>query len=229
MCDCILATGSFEHEKFAGVYCEHKATSYCKRKAFFCTNGGECRDYDDGCKCPPNYEGHYCQFVKGARPSDWSAMDYMHPALVNAYHNSSSRGGSNGNSMSVVGIVAIVGCVIVVVGFLTAAFAGGRLKLPASIGSRRRGQKEMETAASNNTGSEFVAGASVYKKKSSSGAQFVTEDTLEADGAVLTAALEGSGGDSAMMEEVNLDDDDDDKTPTASGGGSASVRNGELI
>lgn len=221
MCDCTQATGSFELEKFAGVYCEHKATAYCKRQSFFCTNGGECRDYDDGCKCPPNYEGHYCQFVKGARPSDWSSLDYMHPALLNAYHNNggSSRGGGGGG-MSDVGIVATVAAGIVVLGFLIAAYAGGKLKLPNRI---RRGRKEMDTAAAGGGAagsSEFVAGESVYKKKTSTGGGgFVTEDTLDADGGVLKAALEGgSSSDGAIMEEVDLNDDDEGNTastPTA--------------
>jgi len=207
---------------FAGVYCEHKATAYCKHQSFFCTNGGECRDYEDGCKCPTNYEGHYCQFVKGSRPSDWSSMDYMHPALVNSYHNG-SYGGKSGSSMSVVSIVAIVGACILLVGFLIAAYVGGKLKLP----SIRRSKKELDTGAATLGGSsEFVAGESVYKKKTSGGG-FVTEDTLEADGAVLTAALEGGSSDGAIMEEVDLNDDDDTTVPAS--GGSPIGKKGEII
>lgn len=223
MCDCTQASGSFENEMFAGVYCEYKVTAYCKRQSFFCANGGECRDYHDGCKCPNNYEGHYCQFVKGARPSDWSSLDYMHPALVNAYHNGRYGGSGSGGSMSVVGIVAIVCACIVLVGALIAV-ASGKLKLPT------RSKKEMDTAAGPGGSSEFVAGASVYKKKTSTGGGgFVTEDTLDADGGVLQAALEGGSSlsDGAIMEEVDLNDDEDDTTAPTSGGGSPSK--GEII
>ncbi len=126
--------------------------------------------------------------------------------------------------MSVVGIVATVCACIVLVGALIAAVASGKLKLPT------RSRKEMDTAAGHGGSSEFVAGASVYKKKTSAGGGgFVTEDTLDADGGVLQAALEGGSSlsDGAIMEEVDLNDDEDDLTAPTSGGGSPSK--GEII
>ena len=115
MCDCSLAhlnpSGIAQTAdlkvSFGGVYCEHVATSYCQQgKQFsdtaFCTNGGECRllvgknEEHAGCKCPPNYEGHYCQFVRGAKPSDWEMSDFMHPNILSSVRGVEKVGGAGG-------------------------------------------------------------------------------------------------------------------------------------
>ena len=183
-----------------------------------------------GCKCPIGYEGTYCQFVVGSRPSDWTLSDSMHPALINAYGSSSSNG------MGAGGIIGMVLGVCVGVVLLFGILAG--YLYCGSLGSviRRRDGKEMAaTAASSNdeddittqqqTGvvlggrrtsttspqnASFVGGKSVYKKKTSTG-HFVTADTLEADGAVLTEALDDLQ--STSMDEVDLADD----APVANG------------
>ena len=252
MCDCSSAkgiNGLGYAEKFAGVYCEHKSTSFCQKGTStqhfhsFCTNGGECRvivgrkDAHAGCKCPAGYEGSYCQFVRGSQPSDWELTDYMHPSLINAYDAPSSS-----NKMSAGAIAGIT------IGTLFGFFVMfGMLALFLYCGSRgpflTRYGKDLKTAASsgdeddpvpnNSSGvvlggrrsstaktSEFVAGKSVYKRKSNTTGHFVTADTLEADGAVLTDALDfkdahefpdalgdDQGLNSTSMDEVDLDDD----------------------
>ena len=140
-----------------------------------------------GCKCPIGYEGTYCQFVVGSRPSDWTLSDSMHPALINAY-------GSSSNGMGAGGIIGMVLGVSVGVVLLFGILAG--YLYCGSLGSviRRRDGKEMAaTAASSNdeddniqqqTGvvlggrrtsttspqnASFVGGKSVYKKKTSTG------------------------------------------------------------
>mmetsp|Transcript_4582 Transcript_4582/g.8840 ORF Transcript_4582/g.8840 Transcript_4582/m.8840 type:complete len:206 (+) Transcript_4582:223-840(+) len=67
--------------RYEGLYCEHKAEVYCTSHGSFthsfCTNGGVCVDYVGpdqshmGCKCPGEYEGTYCQFVRGTMPEGW--------------------------------------------------------------------------------------------------------------------------------------------------------------
>lgn len=228
MCDCTQAKDAIFGDllKFAGVYCEHQATSYCQKGSShsehaFCTNGGECkvmvgrREEHEGCKCPAGYEGHFCQFVRGSRPTDWALTDYMHPALVNAY-GGAQTGGTNMNGVIIGTVVGVVVLTCIVLLYLACAFDDLSSRL-------RRNQKESDTGSqqsSNNNGdsgvvlggrrtsasprnASFVGGKSVYKKKTSTG-HFVTADSLEADGGVLQDALEDHNGPS--MEEVDLDD-----------------------
>ena len=88
-CDCDAGTllGDVEgvlkeQDRFAGLYCEFKATSNCKRGGF-CVNGGRCVDrrYKEGgfeeCDCAgTNFEGTHCEFVKGSRPVGWATAKY---------------------------------------------------------------------------------------------------------------------------------------------------------
>mmetsp|Transcript_9372 Transcript_9372/g.21823 ORF Transcript_9372/g.21823 Transcript_9372/m.21823 type:complete len:223 (-) Transcript_9372:390-1058(-) len=133
ICDCLAVNNVVKAkggsgvapEQFAGIYCEHRATSYCTNKAnrasahAFCTNGGECKlsvgkkEKHAGCKCPSGYEGEFCQFIEGSVPSDWTLDNYMHPAIISAYGNS---GGMNMSQTAgiiagtVTGFVALVMC-----------------------------------------------------------------------------------------------------------------------
>mmetsp|Transcript_7962 Transcript_7962/g.11361 ORF Transcript_7962/g.11361 Transcript_7962/m.11361 type:complete len:239 (-) Transcript_7962:335-1051(-) len=77
-CDCQESIWDAAYE---GLRCEHKAEVYCTEsgisKKAFCTNGGTCiaivtpDEAHLGCDCPDEYEGTYCQFVKGSRPDKW--------------------------------------------------------------------------------------------------------------------------------------------------------------
>jgi hypothetical protein len=77
-CDCDEVV--FE-ARYEGLHCEHKAEVYCVKqgasKHSFCTNGGICQEYIGpeeayiGCKCPSQYEGPNCQFLKGSKPDGW--------------------------------------------------------------------------------------------------------------------------------------------------------------
>lgn len=81
LCDCSEADAI---SRFAGAMCRDPATSYCGQGGIhnrgFCTNGGLCKanlsldssallgnDYaiNDGCHCPPEFEGPHCEFLKG--------------------------------------------------------------------------------------------------------------------------------------------------------------------
>jgi len=251
MCDCNLALDGNKNSlvKFAGVYCEHQATSYCQSGSeysehAFCTNGGRCegmvsmREEHAGCKCPTGYEGDFCQFVRGGRPSDWQLSNYMHPSLVTVY-------GSSQDYQPIVIMALIIG---VLTTFLCiCAFAVLYVYLP-SLKNRmdeRRNQKERDTGGGDRASGEaesslggrrtsaagpssisFVGGRSVYRKKNST-TSFVTTDTMDADGGVLTEVLGGRVAQATMeateedvqgledldinksvsLEEVNLDDE----------------------
>lgn len=159
-----------------------------------------------GCKCRKGYEGDFCQFVYGSKPSDWTLDNYMHPALT-MYEAT-----DNGNGR-LIGILVGAGVgFIVIASILVMYLYCGFQDLKAKL---RRSEKEMDTGAtfqgeggntsapaSSPTNADFIGGKSVYKKKSTTG-HFVTADTLEADGGVLTDALEGKA---ETMEDVSLDD-----------------------
>ncbi|KAL9189243.1 hypothetical protein ACHAXT_011733 [Thalassiosira profunda] len=225
MCDCAAIDRVSGVIKYAGIYCEHEATSYCQAGGggsahAFCTNGGECKlmvgrgEEHAGCKCPPGYAGAFCQFIEGSVPSDWNLGSFMHPQLINAYGNA-------GGGMEQGGVLGIVIGAAVAFVLLVAILVG-------YVYSGKRRQKEMDTATANSLedafegptstaspqNASFVGGRSVYRKKTSTG-QFVTEDTLEADGGVLTSVLadqnmsviqEQDGvGESTSLDEVDLD------------------------
>jgi hypothetical protein len=83
-CDCQEA--DFE-ARYEGLKCEHKADTYCvleeSSRHSFCTNNGKCVDYVSpteahlGCICPPEYEGTYCQFLKGTKPAGWPYTSHL--------------------------------------------------------------------------------------------------------------------------------------------------------
>lgn len=216
--------------KYAGVYCEHAATSYCQKgvstsEHAFCTNGGECKlmvgrkEEHAGCKCPMGYEGHYCQFVRGSKPSDWGFTDFMHPALVNAYGGTQNGGSSNGAAMAIViascvGLFLMVGIVLsyLYCGTIKAKLSQSRKEMDSANGVTEisdfpdvgLGGRRSSVASPQNA--SFVGGKSVYKKKNST-AHFVTADTLEADGAVLQDAMGIEENNSTSLDEVDLDDE----------------------
>lgn len=117
-CDCDEVV--FE-SRYEGLYCEHKAEVYCisdlsTSKHSFCTNGGECVDFvgpnelHKGCKCPSNYEGSFCQFVKGTKPEGWPFTNSMTET------NDKSTRVSGTSAGDIVGIFVLVVSVVVVVG-----------------------------------------------------------------------------------------------------------------
>lgn len=110
-CDC---QESVFEARYEGLYCEHKADVFCVRKGIhqhaFCTNGGTCVEYvgvDEahvGCDCPSQYEGTYCQFVKGTKPDGWPFTNEV-PSI--------DRGMSGSTAGIVIG--SIVFCLVVIV------------------------------------------------------------------------------------------------------------------
>jgi len=85
-CDCDEVIWDVRYE---GLFCEHKAEVYCAGVEdgiddhWFCANKGTCietyqsRSATRKCDCPENYEGSFCQFVKGSRPEGypWSVTN----------------------------------------------------------------------------------------------------------------------------------------------------------
>ena len=254
VCDCASAhagpAGSIvegaSDVRFAGVYCEHRATSYCRRGGgggggggddyanhAFCVNGGECRlmvgrnEEHAGCKCPPNYEGHYCQFVLGSRPSDWELTDAMNPALFSNGNYIGAYGGRDAGMSpgGIAGVTILVLLAIAVAGtwmFVDRDALGARAsKLRGRFASRGGEGSDMSSAsdaANNPTGmlspqnAQFIGGKSVYNKRttsggfsSSSGPFVATTEALDADGGVLMAAMDDDQR--LSMEEVDLNDD----------------------
>ena len=141
-------------------------------------------------------------------PNDWVTMN---PILANVYGSRSSTDGGLGKG-AIVGIVfgSVLGFVLI-----AAVLAGFLWKDRFGISKiLHRNDKEADTgvtAEGSSNGmvsgghSEFVGGQSVYKKTSSH--SFVTADALEADGAVLTEAMEEQMSPSKTdLQEVNLDD-----------------------
>lgn len=74
-CDCSAAKGITKFDKFAGLFCEHKASAFCTVDGnpgaghSFCVNNGTCKDKKGdgsthvGCTCPEGYDGTHCQFL----------------------------------------------------------------------------------------------------------------------------------------------------------------------
>ena len=229
ICDCLAVNNAIKAkggsgiapDQFAGIYCEHRATSYCTKANrasthAFCTNGGECKlsvgknEKHAGCKCPAGYEGEFCQFIEGSVPSDWTLDNYMHPAIISSYGN--NDGGMNmGKTAGIIagtvtGFVALVMCLG---GFILC----GRLGLkPVGMKVKRsnKGSDATFKGASNGGASEFVGGKSVYRKKSTTGSFGVTAENLDADGGVLTSALgQGDGQDGGVAQSPSNDGMDD--------------------
>jgi len=85
-CDCDEGT--------AGYYCSHTATEYCsKNKKHFCTNLGTCLikveddDPHPGCDCRKDYDGKYCQFVKGTAPEQYTRKSDNALTIPQAAHD----------------------------------------------------------------------------------------------------------------------------------------------
>jgi len=194
-CDCDAAVSA--NSKYAGLKCEHAATSYClhpsvsdgRMSESFCTNNGICKQYTSasdgqhyGCDCPVGYAGDYCQFIEGSVPANWpTGTGFTSP------YDAPKEKKENG---------AIAGITIAVLMIL-----GG-----AALYAYRRKQKHdiaMEIT------SELGASAAVHSPTTSKSNDLV----LDADGGVLTDALVdaggATGGGAGMSNEDNADDDEE--------------------
>ena len=203
ICNCLAASNDIF---FAGLYCEHKATDYCGKlgndNPTFCTNNGTCRksvgknEEHVACQCPSGYVGDYCQFVEGSKPSDWQLNHFMNPVLMGIGNTVHSSGGLTDGAIAGISVGTVLAAMIVVtLGFMWC----GRMNTAWS-----RNEKEMDTGDANGgTRGSFVGGKNLRKsKRNSTGAFAVTPDNLDADGGVLTDALEEKD----EMEEVDLDE-----------------------
>lgn len=120
LCDCSVIGGNNPH---TGRYCEFGATSICHEDGAimdvpiydisFCTNGGTCNDIlaiaeghiHQGCNCPPDYSGNYCEYPVGTEPD---------AASNNGNNNSSSSSGMHDT---------LVGMLVFIILICVAAFA----------------------------------------------------------------------------------------------------------
>ena len=126
-CDCDEVVFDVHYE---GLFCEHKAETYCYsnnqlNEHWFCTNGGTCSTEKSepskpkwGCDCPEEYEGSYCQFVKGTKPK--------------GYPYTTQKVQIKSNSGTLVGVV--IGSLVTAIVIVSVAFA---------ILFRRRNQREV--------------------------------------------------------------------------------------
>ena len=179
-CDCD-ASALLWDEAFAGLSCEHKATTYCKHDQFFCTNGSGCKRQhaSDGtkyteCDCADGYEGSHCQFVAGSAPQNWPS-DAASTVITSRHHG--GGGVSNG------GIVAIL--VVVLALASVGAFFGWRYM---TMKNETRGVLDdfADMAAdSMHNGKEGVSKKKTKTKKESS-----TGLKLDADGGKLKDAMD---------------------------------------
>jgi hypothetical protein len=127
-CDC--DEGKLDTATYAGLYCEHEATSYCTFEQevstiSFCTNNGECKvevspdETHLGCDCKIGYEGEHCQFVDGAKPNGWPFDGSAQPQLPGGGRQSGEAGDAGRLQGGVIAvIVLIVFAFIGAVGFL---------------------------------------------------------------------------------------------------------------
>mmetsp|Transcript_2551 Transcript_2551/g.4369 ORF Transcript_2551/g.4369 Transcript_2551/m.4369 type:complete len:229 (-) Transcript_2551:146-832(-) len=114
-CDCDEA---FLDHAYAGLYCEHKATTYCTlnkeiSSISFCTNEGTCKAETSneqahlGCDCPAEYEGDHCQFVSGSKPDGWPFDGSSGPSNAFGYPDSGGGGGMSGAVTALVVLVVL--------------------------------------------------------------------------------------------------------------------------
>mmetsp|Transcript_7555 Transcript_7555/g.11526 ORF Transcript_7555/g.11526 Transcript_7555/m.11526 type:complete len:238 (+) Transcript_7555:102-815(+) len=120
-CDCNEVIWDVRYE---GLFCEHKESVYCGglengiSEHWFCTNGGTCITEQRagsgsawGCDCPNDYEGTYCQFVRGSKPKGY-------PYTNNSISDTKQKGSSSPVAGAVVGslvtilVIATIGAAV---------------------------------------------------------------------------------------------------------------------
>ena len=184
----------------ATTYCQNDNSNSPSLHAF-CTNGGECKTFvsksqsHTGCKCPKGYEGDYCQYIEGSVP-DW---EFDKASLASLGYETGYGTLSEASSL---GVGSIVGIVLgSVAGFVIIAGMLALFLWSGSTSSVIRGKKSGDaTEMENESGSAFVGGMSVYKRKSSTRASFVTPENIDADGGVLMEAVKDSQHE--QMEDI---------------------------
>lgn len=129
-CDCSAATSEFER-----FMCENPATEYCS-EGTFCTNGGTCKSnlgqailsriasrsaLHEGCVCPPETKGLYCETLKFTSTSEQSGpkpeLEIPTIYATNADNNNSGGNTTLTISLAVIGAsLFILGVVFVIMG-----------------------------------------------------------------------------------------------------------------
>lgn len=122
-CDCDSASDL--NSVYAGLYCEHEATTFCtsedgkdKSSVAFCTNGSSClaitntKEAHAGCDCLPGYTGDHCQYIEGTQPEDWpSSAKLTSSTAENTEHYEKLGGGAVFFivliNMAVVGVIGL--------------------------------------------------------------------------------------------------------------------------
>lgn len=192
-CDC----DSIGNDKYAGLRCEHRATSYClhspegRISESFCTNNGKCIQLvsrgDDphyGCECPAGYVGDFCQFIEGSVPKNWPTNSDG----SSSYPYTAQEKNEN---------AAIAGVIIGILAVITVATLYALVR-------KKTHETAMEITA------ELGEDAAVQSPTSASAADG-SDLVLEADGAVLREAVKnaeaeiGAGDDNGMTNEEGLE------------------------
>mmetsp|Transcript_6371 Transcript_6371/g.10642 ORF Transcript_6371/g.10642 Transcript_6371/m.10642 type:complete len:248 (-) Transcript_6371:806-1549(-) len=200
-CDCDASAALWD-EAFAGLSCEHRATTYCKHDPFFCTNGGDCqrRHAADGtkyteCGCADGYEGSHCQFVAGGAPQSWPT-DAASTVITSKHHGG---GGGGGGGMSTGGIVAIV--VVVVALASVGAFLGWRYM---AMQKETRGVLDdfADMAADSMHGGKGKSSDKQDANKTKTKKERSTELELDADGGKLKDVMDEMENEEPVQEMI---------------------------
>jgi len=191
-CDCDISSS----EKYSGLRCEHRATSYCLQSPegriseSFCTNHGKCvqlvgrsNDQHYGCDCPAGYVGDFCQFIEGSVPNNWPT-------------NSDGSSSYPYTSQEKTESAAIAGVIIGILAVITVATLYALVR-----------KKTNDTAREI---TEELGADAVLQSPTNSSADS-GDLVLEADGAVLQEAVKkdaadnGAGDDDEMVNEDSLE------------------------
>ena len=194
--------------KYEGLRCEHKETSNCHKvigvtsHSSFCTNNGICvalvgpDEAHQGCECPEEYEGSFCQFVKGTKPEHW-------PYSAEYNQNPANPTGLAGNPQKTSGSKAgtIVGVLFLSVSLIIIAALMYAKKF------RVRGTNHKDDI------SDLGLGTSGSVNKFMNGSPTGRDMNIEADGAVLQSAMKEKEGvvvsPTSVVTDTKMGDDND--------------------
>jgi len=204
--------------RYEGLRCEHKETSNCRKvdgitsHPSFCTNSGICVAFvgpdeaHQGCECPVEYEGSFCQFVKGTRPEHWPYSDAYNENTGNPSGLAGNPKKSSGSKAgTIVGVLFLSVSLIIIAAFMYA--------------------KKFRVRGTNHKDgiNDLGLGTSGSANESMNGSPTGRDMNIEADGAVLQAAMKEKDGvvlsptsvvaddnDNLSFEDVNIKDEEKD-------------------
>mmetsp|Transcript_26136 Transcript_26136/g.43578 ORF Transcript_26136/g.43578 Transcript_26136/m.43578 type:complete len:248 (-) Transcript_26136:143-886(-) len=207
-CDCDVTDNSV----YAGLYCQHKATSYCTfaqevSRISFCTNDGVCNLEVSpdaahlGCDCQAGYEGDHCQFVDGTMPDSWpfDTSDAAANGFASATNGANTANTANGQQLDPrndgdrglqAGVTAVI-CLVVIAFLGTVAYV---------IYAKK---KSHATPLASSKGAVVEDGGSALEADGSA-LQESIKSTAVADGSAAAAAAAANLENTESMEDIQL-------------------------